>query len=92
MKPQSPVLEALARRYERRQAGRTGEASRDVLMDVEDLLCDAGAAEGELRAVAEQQLRAAEQLGILKLDPLDRRDRSSLHQVRFSPSNEVKLY
>ncbi len=92
MKARSPVLEALARRYQRSQAGRTGAASRDVLVDVEELLRDAGAEEGESRAVAEQQLRAAEQIGILKLEPLHRRDRSSLHQVRFSPSNEAKLY
>jgi hypothetical protein len=92
MKPRSPVLEALARRYERRQAGRTGEASRDVLVDVEDLLRDAGAAEGDARAVAEQQLREAEKIGILKLEPLHKRDPSSLHQVRFSPTNELKLY
>ena len=92
MKPLSPVLEALARRYERRQAGRTGEAGRDVLVDVEDLLREADAAEGESRAVAEQQLREAEKNGILKLEPLHKRDRSSLHQIRFSPANEVKLY
>jgi hypothetical protein len=61
-------------------------------MDVEELLRDAGAAEGESRAVAEQQLRDAEQAGILKLEPLDKRDRSSLHQVRFAPADEAKLY
>ena len=33
-----PVLDALARRYERTQAGRTGEASRDVWMAVEEVL------------------------------------------------------
>lgn len=92
MKPRSPVLEALARRYERSQAGRTGEASRDVLVEVEDLLREAGAAEGEARAVAEQQLREAEKIGILKLEPLHKRDPSSLHQVRFSPNNEAKLF
>lgn len=87
-----PVLEALARRYERRRAGRTGEASRDVLVDVEDLLRDADASEGDLRAVAEQQLREAEQAGILKLEPLHKRDRASLHQIRFSPANENRLF
>jgi hypothetical protein len=92
MKPRSPVLEALARRYERSQAGRTGDASRDVMMDVEELLRDADAAEGESRALAEQQLREAEQIGLLKLEPLHKRDRSSLHQIRFSRANEEKLY
>jgi Wadjet protein JetD, C-terminal len=86
------VLEALARRYERRLAGRTGEASRDVLVDIEELLSEAEAAEGDARAVAEQALRDAERAGILKLEPLHKRDRSSLHQVRFSPANEARLY
>lgn len=92
MKHPAPVLEALARLYERRLAGRTGEFSRDVLVDVEDLLHDAGAVEGDSRAVAEQQLREAEQAGILKLEPLHKRDRASLHQVRFSPANEAGLF
>jgi hypothetical protein len=92
MSPAPPVLEALARRYERLQAGRTGEASRDVLILVEELLRNAGAAEGEPRAVAELHLRAAEQAGILTLEPLHKRDRSALHQVRFAPANEAKLY
>ena len=91
MKHPPPVLEALARHYERRLAGRTGEFNRDVLLDVEDLLHDAGAVEGDSRAVAEQQLREAEQAGILKLEPLHKRDRASLHQVRFSPAAEACL-
>lgn len=92
MKASSPVLDALARRYERTQAGRTGEASRDVWMAVEEVLRDAGAAEGDFRAVAEQQLQAAQQVGILTLEPLHKRDRKSLGQIRFSPANETRLY
>jgi hypothetical protein len=42
MKTPSPVLEALARRYERSQAGRTGAANRDLLVLFEDLLAEAG--------------------------------------------------
>lgn len=92
MHPSSPVIQALARRYERSVAGRTGEVSRDVLVKVEDLLQDASAVEGDARAVAEQQLREAEQAGILKLMPLHKRDPASLHQVRFNPANEAKLF
>lgn len=92
MQPTSPVLHALACRYERSVAGRTGDAVRDVLVDVEDLLQDAKADEGNARAVAEQQLREAEQTGIIKLEPRHKRDRGSLHQVRFSPTNEAKLF
>jgi hypothetical protein len=92
MSSPSPVLESLALRYERSVAGRTGEASRDVLVDVEELLREAKAVEGDARAVAEEQLREAERAGILKLEPLHKRDRRSLHQVRFNPANEVKLF
>ena len=92
MKVPSPVLEALALRYERSQAGRTGEASRDVLVAVEDLLRDANCGVGEPRALAEQQLREAERAGILTLEPHHKRDRASLHQIRFAPADEAKLY
>jgi hypothetical protein len=86
------ILESLALRYERSLAGRTGESKRDLLLDVEELLREANAIEGDARAVAEQQLREAEQAGILKLEPLHKRDRRSLHQVRFNPVNEAKLF
>lgn len=92
MKPPSPILEALANRYTRSIAGRSGEAGRDVWLDIEELLRDANSVEGDSRAVAEQQLRDAEQAGILKLEPLHKRDRASLHQVRFSPACEARLF
>lgn len=92
MKPPSPVLEALACRYERSQAGRTGEGQRGVLVDVEVLLREAGASEGETRARAEQHLREAERNGLLKLEPLHKRDPGSLGQVRFSAAQEAGLY
>jgi len=92
MKLPPPVIQELARRYERRLAGRTGDSNRDILVDVEDLLRDAGASEGDLRAAAEQQLREAEQAGLLRLEPLHKRDRTALHQVRFSPAMEARLY
>src|SRR5882672_861256 len=92
MKTPSPVLEAIARQYERSQAGRTGEASRDVLLSLAELLAEAGCSEGEKRAVAEQQLAEAQAAGILSLVPVHKRDRSHIHQVRFSPVNESALY
>lgn len=92
MQPPSPVLEALARRYERSAAGRTGVAARDILIDVEELLRDARSAEGHARAVAEQHLRDAQQAGLIRLVPLHKRDRSSMHQVRFSPRREAELF
>jgi len=92
MRSPSPVLESLARRFERSVAGRTGTARRDVLVDVEELLREANAAEGDARAVAEEELREAEQAGILTLVPLHKRDRGSLYQVRFNPVDEGKLF
>src|SRR5438132_13504911 len=92
MKTPSPVLEAIARRYERSQAGRTGEASRDVLLSLAELLAEADCSEGEKRAVAEQQLAEAEGAGILSRVPVHKRDRSHIDQIRFSPANESALY
>ncbi|MBM3880834.1 MAG: hypothetical protein FJ387_14140 [Verrucomicrobia bacterium] len=92
MKTPSPVLVALARRYERSLAGRTGAARRDVLVLLEDLLAEAGCREGEKRAVAERQLQDAEFAGLLQRDPVHRRDQANIHQIRFSPANEAGLY
>lgn len=92
MKTPSPVLETLALRYERSQAGRTGQAKRDVLVPLEELLAEAGCSEGEKRALAEQQLAEAEAAGILTCEPLHKRDRHRIHQIRFSPANEPALY
>lgn len=92
MKVPSPVLEALARRYERSQAGRTGEAKRDVFVERDALFKDAGAVEGDAHELAMNQLRAAAQAGIVELIPLHKRDPLSLHKVRFIPANEERLY
>ncbi len=92
MNTPAPILEAVARRFERSQAGRTGNACRDLLLPLDELLAEAGCSEGERRAVAEQQLGEAENAGILTLVPLHKRDRSNIYQVRFSPGNESTLY
>jgi hypothetical protein len=92
MKTPSVILEALARHYQQSQAGRTGQSSRDVTVDVENLLSAAGVAEGEARALAEQQLREAEKLGILKIEPLHKRDPSFMGVVRLSPANEEQFF
>jgi hypothetical protein len=92
MKVRSLILEALARHYEQTQAGRTGQGSRDVLVDLEKLLQAANAAEGEARELAERQLRQAEHLGLVRIEPLHKRDRWSMGQVRISPSNEERFF
>lgn len=88
----SRLLSALARRYERLKAGRTGASSRDVLIPIEELLKDASCSEGEERATAERELRNLHAAGVLTLEPAHKRDRSHIAQVRFSPANESLFY
>ena len=88
----SQIANALARFYERSQAGKTGVSSRDVLIPIEKLLTEADASEGEAREMAERQLGYLQSLGILKLEPVDKRDRSRIGQIRFSSKNESQLY
>jgi len=84
-------LLALAHRYERTQAGRTGSGQRDLLVDYEDLLADAGCPDGEARQLAERTLREAERAGILQLEH-HRRDPQLVLRVRFSTQQEAALY
>jgi len=86
------ILEALARRYERTQGGRTGTAARDMILDAEDLFAEACTREGERRALAEHDLHEAVRQGILRIDPLHRRDPKSIGQIRFSLAQEPLLY
>ncbi|MCC7375948.1 MAG: hypothetical protein IT581_14925 [Verrucomicrobiales bacterium] len=92
MNPRSPILSALADRYERSQAGRTGKGSRDLLVSLEDLLIEARCSEGDARAVAERELREAEASGYLTLVPLHPRDPRSIDRVRFSAGQETALF
>lgn len=92
MNPVSPVLIALARRYQRSQAGRTGSATRDFIVDLESLLADVNATEGDARAVAETELRHAARIGLLTLIPLHARDPDSLYRIRFSPVDEARFH
>ncbi len=86
-----PILIALAERYDRSQAGRTGVSQRDLLVDYEELLASADCRDGESRQLAERALRDAEQAGILRLEH-HRRDRALIQRVRFSPFQEAALY
>lgn len=83
---------ALSRIYEQRTAGRTGTASRDVLVDLETLLAEAGCEEGDARALAERQLIEAENLNLITRVPLHCRDRLLIHQIRFSSAKESAFY
>lgn len=90
--PPPPILEAFAQRYERSAGGRTGETQREFRVDIEDLLLDLRATEGDARAVAEQHLRDAATHGLIHLEPLHPRDPHSLHRVRLPLGGESALY
>lgn len=90
--PPPPILEAFAQRYERSTGGRSGETQREFRIDIEDLLHDLHATEGDARAVAEQHLRDAAIHGLIHLEPLHPRDPHSLHRVRLPLGGESALY
>jgi len=92
MSKSSPLLDAIARRYEQLCAGKTGVFSRDVLMPIEELLSEAGCGEGEKRASAERQLMDLQSAGVLILEPAHKRAPSDVNRVRFSPANESSFY
>ena len=90
MKLQSPVLQSLARLYAESKAGRTGAGQRDFLVDLKKLLSDAGCQDGDDRGTAIRQLRELDG-SLLHLEG-PRRDSDIIHQVRFAPANEAKLF
>jgi hypothetical protein len=90
-KPVTPVLAALAGRFARSQAGRTGRAKLDLLVDAEELLTEAGAAAGPLRPTACEELELAERAGWLRIER-DPRDPALLRRVRFFPGKADELH
>ncbi|MHB8521022.1 MAG: Wadjet anti-phage system protein JetD domain-containing protein [Limisphaerales bacterium] len=90
MKPHSPVLQSLARLYAESKAGRTGAGQRDFLVDLKKLLTDAGCQDGDDRCTAIRQLKELDG-SLLHLEG-PRRDPDIIHQVRFPPANEAKLF
>lgn len=92
MSSSSRLHDAIAQWYERSQAGRTGFSTRDILIPLEQLLVAAGCSEGHERAWAEEQLMRLQSNGVILLDPVHRRDRSRIGQVRISPTREADLY
>jgi hypothetical protein len=84
------VLQALADRYERTQAGRTGQARRDFSIDYEELLRMAGCIRGEDRICAERDLKEAESKNLLRVE---RHHRAGIPlTIRFSSENETPLF
>lgn len=80
----------MARLYAESKAGRTGAGQRDFLVDLKKLLSDAGCQDGDDRATAIRQLRELD--GSLVHLEGPRRDSDIIHQVRFPPANEAKLF
>lgn len=87
----SPILGALARRYEQTRVGRTGVGERDLILDYERFLGDAGCRDGEARQLAEQTLRDMEKAGLLALET-HRLDPRLLDRIRFRATNEAELF
>jgi hypothetical protein len=80
----------LARLYSESKAGRTGAGQRDFLVDLKELLADAGCQDGEERCTAIRQLKELDG-SLLHLEG-PRRDADIIHQVRFPLTNESKLF
>ena len=80
----------MARLYAESKAGRTGAGQRDFLVDLKKLLADAGCQDGDDRSTAIHQLKELD--GSLLFLEGPRRDADIIHQVRFPPANEAKLF
>ncbi|HRJ72694.1 MAG TPA: DUF2220 family protein [Terrimicrobiaceae bacterium] len=91
MEPEpSDILRALAARYERSRAGRTGQSATDLLFDYERLLREAGCDRGDPRICAERDLSDAVERGLLVIE---RHRRTGIPQlVRLSPLHERELF
>ena len=90
MKLHAPVLQSLARLYTESKAGRTGAGRRDFRVDLKKLLADAGCQDGDDRSTAIHQLKELDGSLLFLAGP--RRDTDIIHQVRFPPANEAKLF
>ena len=91
MKAPSQVLEALARLYEKSKAGRTGLGELDFQPKFEDVLKEAGCAEGDARELADRELHALDG-DLLTLEFAQRRTRNDIFKVRLPLANEAALY
>ncbi len=91
MKVPSPILEALARRYEQSRAGRTGTGTRDIIVPLTELTEEANCVEGESYELALRQLRELDGK-LLELIPVHPRDPTSIAKVRLLLGKEAELY
>ena len=92
MKLRSPVLLKLAEMYEESAAGRHGDGKLDFQPLIEDVLAGAGCGEGDARELAERDLRAAREAGVIALVPIHRRDPNHFAKIRLAPENEASFF
>lgn len=92
MKLRSPVLIKLAEMYEESAAGRHGGGKLDFQPLIEDLLTEAGCGEGEARELAEADLRAARDAGVIQLVPIHRRAPDHFGKLRLAPDKEASFF
>jgi hypothetical protein len=92
MKARSTVLLKLAEMYEESASGRHGEGRVDFQPAIEEVLKAAGCGEGEARELAERDLRAAREAGVIGLTPIHRRDPNHFSKVRLAPENEEAFF
>jgi hypothetical protein len=92
MKLRSPILLKLAELYEDSAAGRHGGGKLDFQPAIEEVLTAAGCAEGEARELAERDLRAAREAGVVALVPVHRRDPNHFVKIRLAPENEAAFF
>jgi len=92
MKSRSSVLVRLAELYEESFAGRHGGGQLDFQRGYEELLGLSGCGEGEMRELAERDLRAANEAGVITLVPIHPRDPHIFVKVRLAPENEPAFF
>jgi hypothetical protein len=92
MKIVSPVIECLARCYEKSEAGQTGLGKLDVQPELAQLLEQANCSDGDAHELAIRELQKAAELGLIELEPAHTRDRANIYKVRLSPAKEEAFY
>jgi hypothetical protein len=91
MNQKAQILCRLAQLYEDSYAGRTGKGARDLILDYEKFLAEAGCRDGDLRLIAERDLADAASAGVLTL-VYHNRDPRLVQQIRFSQGQEEALF
>lgn len=91
MSQKSQILCRLARLYEDSYAGRTGQGERDLILDYEKFLTEAGCRDGDSRLIAERDLAGAASAGVLTR-VYHNRDPRLIQQIRFSRKQEAALF